>query len=66
MRRALTNVATQIFDRDEELAKRKTRYAFEDPAIRAALLSRRMGSRSALPRRWLERRVERRRTSSRR
>jgi AcrR family transcriptional regulator len=38
MRRALSAVMTEYFDRDEYLARRKTRYALEEPALRAALL----------------------------
>lgn len=38
MRRALSVVMTEYFDRDEDLARRKTRYALEEPALRAALL----------------------------
>jgi AcrR family transcriptional regulator len=49
MRRALTTVVPQIFD-GHELGKRKTRYAFEEPALRAALL----GQTDALTRRVAE------------
>lgn len=38
MRRALSGAMTQLFDRDDDLAKRKTRYALEEPALRPALL----------------------------
>jgi AcrR family transcriptional regulator len=38
MRRAISVAMPQYFDRDDDLAKRKTRYAFEEPALRAALL----------------------------
>jgi AcrR family transcriptional regulator len=38
VRTALSGVLTQFFDREDELAKRKTRYALEEPALRAALL----------------------------
>lgn len=37
MRRALSTVVPQIFD-GHDLGKRKTRYAFDEPALRAALL----------------------------
>jgi AcrR family transcriptional regulator len=38
MRRALSGAIAQRFDQDDDLAKRKTRYALEEPALRAALL----------------------------
>ena len=38
MRRAISGVMTQFFDAEDDLAKRKTRYALEEPALRAALL----------------------------
>jgi AcrR family transcriptional regulator len=38
MRRAVSGAMSQLFDRDDGLAKRKTRYALEEPALRAALL----------------------------
>jgi AcrR family transcriptional regulator len=38
MRRATSAVMTQFFDQTDDLARRKTRYALEEPALRAALL----------------------------
>lgn len=38
MRRAVADVLTRFFDQDDDLAKRKTRYALEEPALRPALL----------------------------
>lgn len=38
MRRAISDIVSQLFDGDEELARRKTRYALEEPGLRAALL----------------------------
>ena len=38
MRRAISAVMTQYFDQTDDLARRKTRYALEEPALRAALL----------------------------
>ncbi len=37
-RRAISDILAQLFDRDEQLARRKTRYALEEPALRGALL----------------------------
>jgi AcrR family transcriptional regulator len=36
MRRAVSSVITQYFDRPDDLARRKTRYALEEPAVRGA------------------------------
>jgi AcrR family transcriptional regulator len=38
VRRAMTSVLAQYFERDDELTRRKVRYAFEEPALRAASL----------------------------
>lgn len=38
VRRALSSVVTLLFDRGDDLAKRLTGYALEEPAVRAALL----------------------------
>lgn len=38
MRTALAEAMTRFYDRDETLARRKTRYALEEPALRPALL----------------------------
>ena len=38
VRRTLTAVLTQYFDSADELTRRKLRYVFEDPALRAATL----------------------------
>lgn len=38
MRTALAEAMTQFYERDESLARRKTRYALEEPALRPALM----------------------------
>jgi AcrR family transcriptional regulator len=38
MRRSLSGAITELFNRDDDLVKRKTRYALEEPALRPALL----------------------------
>jgi AcrR family transcriptional regulator len=38
MRTALAETMTQFYERDETLARRKTRYALEEPALRPALM----------------------------
>jgi AcrR family transcriptional regulator len=38
MRLAISAVMPRYFDRDDDLARRKTRYALEEPALRAAVL----------------------------
>jgi AcrR family transcriptional regulator len=38
VRRAMTDVLSEFFDRDDELTRRKVRYAYEEPALRAANL----------------------------
>lgn len=38
IRRAMTDVLSEVFDQNDELTRRKVRYAFEEPALRAASL----------------------------
>lgn len=38
LRRAISDVMAQLFDRDEALTHRKTRYILEEPGLRAAVL----------------------------
>jgi AcrR family transcriptional regulator len=38
VRRAVTDLLADYFDRDDELTRRKVRYAYEEPALRAASL----------------------------
>jgi AcrR family transcriptional regulator len=38
VRRAMTDVFADFFERDDELARRKVRYAYEEPALRTANL----------------------------
>jgi AcrR family transcriptional regulator len=38
VRRAMTDVFSAFFERDDELARRKVRYAYEEPALRTANL----------------------------